>query len=1095
MRAPCNSRTEIRPELLSVPSHSARSGEAVSSNGILSRFGVRGRLLLAFFSISAFGVLGAGVAFYSFHRIDDALALITQRRVPVALISQDLSRHMERILAAAPELLAATTSDEKTQWSVRIATEVNILTSLLRNLRDAGYEDSELAWLEPYVERLRDNLRELNRLINNRLEVAEQKKDLLRKELEVAGAMQQLLGPWVSVMDGKIAQWRNLAVNPAVPAERRQAADREFEESLGWFRSLQQSQFLASYINDMLQRAASTDDASGLTVAAFRLQQALRELERLTLELDPKLQQPMVDLIGQLRPFISGTESIPALRKSELDLTTNATHLLAENVSLSRGLSARVDELVENAKSDITGANVAALSVVEWSTWILIAAVVLSLASSVLIVWLYVGRNIIARLTALSDRMLTLAAGDLKSPLPAGGKDEIGRMAEALGVFRATAVEMEEANLKEIREARTRLTDAIESISEGFSLYGADDKLIVCNSRYRDLFASHADVMQPGTSFETIVRAAIDRGSIEDAAGRSDAWLQERLERHRNPDEPHVQHRSDGRWVRVSERKTASGGVVATYTDITELKQHEAELADLVEKLQVERDAADQANRTNSNFLANMAHELRTPLNAIIGYSEILQEDAVDKGDTAPIDDLLKIESAGRHLLGLINNILDLSKIEAGKMDVFTEEVDIRALIEEVLSIVKPLADKNENVVKVICAADIGSFRSDQTKLKQCLLNLLSNANKFTSKGTLTLTAARADNARMSFRVSDTGVGMTQEHLGRLFEAFSQADASTTKRFGGTGLGLAITKHFCTMLGGDVAVESSPGKGSTFTITLPDQGHAAALGQAPVVAPAADGRATVLVVDDDPTTISLLGKMLEKEGYRVISASNGVEALSLARQHRPQAITLDVLMPQMDGWRALKELKADVALRDIPVIMVTVLNERGMAIPLGAADFMTKPVDRQRLTALLREHCPASSDASILVVEDDLPTRETLCRMLTGMGNVAHAAVNGRSALDWLDSHPAPSLILLDLMMPEMDGFEFLRELRKGPAFAEIPVIVVTAKELTAEDFGVLSGQAERIIAKDPSYLIEVAAAVRGRLSRQPVQGAERIVN
>jgi adenylate cyclase len=803
----------------------------------------------------------------------------------------------------------------------------------------------------------------------------------------------------------------------------------------------------------------------------------------------------MVDLIGQLRPFISGTESIPALRKGELDLTTNATHLLAENVSLSRGLSARVDELVENAKSDITGANVAALSVVEWSTWILIAAVVLSLASSVLIVWLYVGRNIIARLTALSDRMLTLAAGDLKSPLPAGGKDEIGRMAEALGVFRATAVEMEEANLKEIREARTRLTDAIESISEGFSLYDADDKLIVCNSRYRDLFASHSDVMQPGTSFETIVRTAVDRGSIEDADGRSDAWLQERFERHRNPGEPHVQRRSDGRWVRVSERKTASGGVVATYTDITELKQHEAELADLVEKLQVARDAADQANRTKSNFLANMSHELRTPLNAIIGYSEILQEDAVDKGDTAPIDDLLKIESAGRHLLGLINNILDLSKIEAGKMDVFIEEVDVKALIEEVVSIVKPLADKNENVVKVICPADIGGLRSDQTKLKQCLLNLLSNANKFTSKGTLTLTAAREDDARMSFCVSDTGVGMRQEQLGRLFEAFSQADASTTKRFGGTGLGLAITKYFCTILGGDVAVESAPGKGSTFTITLPDQGVAPAAGQAPAVAPAVDGRATVLVVDDDPTMIGLLGKMLEKEGYRVISATNGVEALSLARQHRPQAITLDVLMPQMDGWRALKELKADAALRDIPVIMVTVLNERGMAIPLGAADFLTKPVDRQRLTALLREHCPASGGASILVVEDDLPTRETLCRMVTGMGYVAHAAVNGRSALDWLDSHPAPSLILLDLLMPEMDGFEFLRELRKGPAFAEIPVIVVTAKELTAEDFGVLSGQAERIIAKDPSYLIEVAAAVRARLARRPVQEAERIAN
>src|SRR5262245_53058536 len=337
-----------------------------------------------------------------------------------------------------------------------------------------------------------------------------------------------------------------------------------------------------------------------------------------------------------------------------------------------------------------------------------------------------------------------------------------------------------------------------------------------------------------------------------------------------------------------------------------------------------------------------------------------------------------------------------------------------------------------------------------------------------------------------SAAVSDTGVGMTQEHLGRLFEAFSQADASTTKRFGGTGLGLAITKHFCTMLGGDVAVESSPGKGSTFTITLPDQGHAAALGQAPVVAPAADGRATVLVVDDDPTTISLLGKMLEKEGYRVISASNGVEALSLAREHRPQAITLDVLMPQMDGWRALKELKADVELRGIPVIMVTVLNERGMAIPLGAADFMTKPVDRQRLAAILRDYCADRSSASILVIEDDLPTLETLCRSLASMGYTANAALNGQGSLDWLANHPTPDLILLDLMMPEMDGFEFLRELRQRPAFADVPVIVVTAKELTAEDIRILSGQTERIIAKDQAYLTELAAAVRERLARQP---------
>jgi CheY-like chemotaxis protein len=368
------------------------------------------------------------------------------------------------------------------------------------------------------------------------------------------------------------------------------------------------------------------------------------------------------------------------------------------------------------------------------------------------------------------------------------------------------------------------------------------------------------------------------------------------------------------------------------------------------------------------------------------------------------------------------------------------------------------------------------------------LLNLLSNANKFTSKGTLTLTAARENGSDACFCVSDTGIGMTKEQLDRLFQAFSQSDASTAKRFGGSGLGLAITKHFCTMLGGDVTVESTPGTGSTFIMRLPNQRVAPTAAALPALVPAADGRATVLVVDDDPTVLSLLARTLEKEGYRVILSRNGIEALALAREHRPQAITLDVLMPQMDGWRTLKELKNDSELRDIPVIMVTILNERGMAIPLGAADFMTKPVDRQRLTALLREHCADRSSASILVVEDDLPTLEALCRSLATMGYMAHAAVNGRSGLDWLANHPTPSLILLDLMMPEMDGFEFLRELRQRPAFADVPVIVVTAKELTPQDIRVLSGQTERIIAKDQAYLTELAAAVRARLA--PVRRA-----
>src|SRR6516164_1289443 len=1023
-----------------MPSHSARSDGAVSNKGILSRLGVRGRLLLAFFGISAFGVLGAGVALYSFHRIDDALALITQRRVPVALISQELSRHMERILSAAPELLAATTSEQKAQWSVRIATEVNILTSLLRNLREAGYEDSELAWLEPYVERLRDNLGELNRLVNNRLEVAEQKKDLLRKELEVAGAMQQLLGPWPSVMDGKIAQWRSLAVNPALPADRRQAADREFEESLGWFRSLQQSQFMASYINDMLQRAASTDDGNGLTVAAFRLQQALRELERLTFELDPKLQLPMVDLIGQLRPFISGTESIPALRKSELDLTANATHLLAENVSLSRGLSARVDELVENAKSDITGANVAALSVVQWSTWILIAAVVLSLASSVVIVWLYVGRNIIARLTALSDRTLTLAAGDLKSPLPVGGNDEIGHMAEALGVFRATAVEMEEANLKEIREARTRLTDAIESISEGFSLYDAEDKLIVCNTRYRELFPTHADVMVPGTTFETIIRTATDRGLIRDAEGCRDAWLGERLKRHRAGGGTHVQHRSDGRWIRVSERKTANGGVVATYADITELKQHEAELADLVEKLQIARDAANEANRTKSSFLANMSHELRTPLNSIIGLTEMMVSNAARFGTEKAQEPLQRVNRAGRHLLGLINEVLDLSKIEAGKLELHPESVDLVPLIDEVIGTARQLAEQNKNRLVVECQESLGPLTVDPMRLRQILLNLLSNACKFTTQGEVGLRVRKVVDGPswIEFAVSDTGIGMTAEQQHKLFEEFSQADAVTAQRFGGTGLGLAITRKLARLMGGDVTVASEPGKGSIFTVRLPGGTDIPARtfmegGRRP------DGDC-VLVIDDDATARELLTDQLRAEGFSVVTASGGLEGLKLAKEVHPSVITLDVIMPDLDGWSVLAALRQDNELSEIPVIMITILDQQRRGVALGAAGYLTKPIDREQLHRLVERFRAQAQPTRVLLVEDDSFQRERMHAWLESQRWVVQEAANGREALDRLQQSK-PDLILLDLMMPEMDGFQVVATLQKEAGWRDIPVI------------------------------------------------------
>jgi adenylate cyclase len=1057
--------------------------KALSGPGV--GYGLRGRLLLSFVAISGFAVIAAVGGIYAFYAIGEALHQVTEESVPPAIAALELAQRTERIVAAGPALLAATSNAEFASTSATVEREVKQAALLINDLPDKGIPTDKLIEIEDVFNQVAANLASIKSAAERRIAAAERKATLLGDAFDAYSRFRAIWTPKFEELKKHIAALqRSLGVVEGT-SEERLAAIKRLNAALEDLTPLEEIQQQAGIAFEALVRAGGAGTQTALDGIQGQVDRSLQRIDASVSALDPDDAFAFLVPLSRLHASAVGNSGIKSVRRVELEAALEGRRLVVENSALSARLSNAVEALGSAAKRGIAEATRQTQSVQRRGWLGLLAVVALSLISSALIGWLYVGRSIVRRLTALSDRMLTLARGDLKSPLPKVGSDEIGRMAEALEVFRATAIEMEETNVREIREARARLTDAIETISEGFSLYDAEDRLIICNSRYRELFASHADVMVPGTTFESILRAATQRGLILDVEKDRDTWIKERVARHRAGGQTHVQHRSDGRWIQVSERKTANGGIVAIYADITEMKQHEAELA-------AARDAAEAANRTKSSFLANMSHELRTPLNAIIGYSEILQEDAADGGDTGQIEDLQKIESAGRHLLGLINNILDLSKIEAGKMDIFIEEVDIKALLQEVQSIVKPLAGKNENVVEVICADDIGSFRSDQTKVKQCLLNLLSNANKFTSKGRLTLTVTREESSSLCFSVTDTGIGMTKEQLGRLFQAFSQADASTTKRFGGTGLGLAITKHFCTMLGGDVTVESTPGTGSTFTIRLPDGNVPSATEQPVKAASISDGRATVLVVDDDPTMRSLLAKTLDKEGYRVISACNGVEALSLAREERPQAITLDVLMPQMDGWGALKELKADPALRDIPVIMVTVLNERGLAIPLGAADFMTKPVDRERLAALLRDHCKGLNGASILVVEDDLSTRDVLCRTLTGMGFVTHEAVNGRNALDWLAENPAPGLILLDLMMPEMDGFEFLRQLRKRPAFTDVQVIVLTAKELTTEDLHILRGQTELIFSKNEAYVADLAAAVREHLGQQGARKTER---
>ncbi len=514
--------------------------------------------------------------------------------------------------------------------------------------------------------------------------------------------------------------------------------------------------------------------------------------------------------------------------------------------------------------------------------------------------------------------------------------------------------------------------------------------------------------------------------------------------------------------------------------------------------------SAEEASRTKSLFLANMSHELRTPLNAILGYSEMLEEEAQEMELETFVPDLARINSAGKHLLALINDILDLSKIEAGKMDLFIEEFELGALIREVTTLAEPLMEKNGNALNIEVAPDIGLMSADQTKVRQCLFNLLSNAAKFTERGAVTLRAHRESIVALNeevprewivVEVQDSGIGMSAEQVLKLFQAFTQADASTTRKFGGTGLGLALTRRFCQMMGGDITVHSEESEGSTFTINIPAEISAeasndgepflsaeAVMHSVAEAAGAVPPHTCVLVIDDDPTQRDLMKRFLEKEGFIAQAASSGEQGLALARRLKPLVITLDVMMPGMDGWSVLNELKNDPELGEIPVIMLTMVDDKSRGYALGAADYITKPVDRSRLAGVLQKFMCEHPPCPVLLVEDDEPTRHMMKQMLEKQNwNVAEAA-NGVEALQRMEEN-RPCLILLDLMMPEMDGFEFAERVNQNEQWRGIPIVVLTARDLSAEERTLLNRHVHQVVQKSGQSSADLLMQVRELVS------------
>ena len=738
-----------------------------------------------------------------------------------------------------------------------------------------------------------------------------------------------------------------------------------------------------------------------------------------------------------------------------------AKRQLASNADFSRRLTEAVDGLVARAKGDIDTANIEAGAIQRVSTGIMIAVVVLSIVSSTLIVWLYVGRNLVARLTALSNSMLEIAGGNLQAQIPYGGTDEIAGMADVLKVFHDTAVELEEANLREINEARTRLTNAIESISEGFSLYDADDNLVVCNSRYKTLlYPSISDVVQQGAPFESIIRAAAEQGLILDAEGRIDEWVAERVAQHRNPDEPHLQRRQDGSWIRISERKTETGGTVAVYTDITELKQREEE--------------AEAASRAKSEFLATMSHEIRTPMNGVIGMSGLLLETKLnsEQREFAEI-----IRESGESLLTIINAILDFSKIEAGRLELENQPFEIRDCLESAMDLLSNSASVKGISLAYIVEGDVPeSVIGDVTRLRQILINLLNNALKFTEQGevVLSLTCRSLDGAAESpgatasddqdyelhFVVKDTGIGIPEDRMDRLFVSFSQVDASTARRYGGTGLGLTISKQLCDLMGGTMWVTSQgvPGLGSEFHFTIRATATtSAAYDYLHETQPNLDGM-RVLIVDDNETNRRILTLQTESWGMVPHTTASPGEALSWLRSGEQFGVALiDMEMPEMDGLTLAREIRqvtaesagADGA-GDFPLVMLSSLTEReatrhdeGEAVDFAAT--LTKPIKPSHLFDVFAEifgddgmsggsrkmRAEVSFDGKmgkelplrILLAEDNAINQKLGLRLLERLGYRADIAGNGFETLDALRRQPY-DVILMDVQMPDMDGLE-----------------------------------------------------------------------
>jgi len=523
----------------------------------------------------------------------------------------------------------------------------------------------------------------------------------------------------------------------------------------------------------------------------------------------------------------------------------------------------------------------------------------------------------------------------------------------------------------------------------------------------------------------------------------------------------------------IRELENEQARELAELTRLTaELQRRGNELEDASRRIQ-------EADRMKSQFLANMSHELRTPMNSIIGFSEILIERLHGSIDAKHVSFLRHILTSGQHLLGIINDILDLSKIEAGKMEVYAEKFELRPVIESVCSVMRGMAKTKMPTFVIEAEAALPPIETDLAKFKQILYNLLSNAMKFSpAELPITIGAMHVDET-ITISVRDQGIGIDPKNHDVIFEEFRQIDGSARREFGGTGLGLALVRKFVQLQGGWIRVESDRGKGSTFSFTLPIHSRAAVVSRIPELVPSEQRAERVLVVEDDAHAYDLIATALNSAGYLSVRARHGDEAIRLARETRPIAVTLDLVLPGIDGWEVLKTLKSDAATRDIPVVIISRVDERDLGVALGADDYFVKPVDRDRLLNRVRQLTTADqSKTRLLLIDDDTSLHELLDEELTRLGYTIESAFNGETGFAAAKAN-APDVIILDLMMPGMSGFEVAGLLKDNPSTARIPILVLTSKEISADDRRELQSKVAACVQKGKSARDQLVAEIR----------------